>query len=181
MPFQVANPARVGSGKNLVVLRGGQGFAKTVPRKVEIPDVLVTATRLHFLGGVGAGAWPCCGANKNEGLPVARVSVLYTDGQQEQFYLTNGVEFVDYSNPDADVSGSKRVPGLLSHGQVRSFSRALTGKAPIAKIALESFDNSIIPVFVAITAETSAKSEMPPAKQESTKRDSDPARIGSGP
>src|SRR6185436_6392709 len=187
VPFQLINPARAASGRNLVVLRGGQGFAKTLPRKVEVSGILVRATRLHFLGGVGSGAWPCCGANKNEGLPVARVSVLYTDGQQEQFYLTNGVDFVDYSNVDADVSGSKRVPGLLGRGQVRVFSRVLTGTAPIEKIALESFDNSIVPVFAAITAENAEhkesggsrapsgqRSEAKPPKPESPKPESGP-------
>ncbi|MEY2411281.1 MAG: hypothetical protein QOF48_3951, partial [Verrucomicrobiota bacterium] len=176
VPFQIVNPARASNGKNLVVLRGGGGFAKTLARKVEIADVLVRATRLHFLGGVGAGAWPCCGSNKNEGLPVARVSVLYTDGQQEQFYLTNGVEFVDYSNVDADVSGSKRVPGVLARGQIRAFSRALTGKAPIEKIALESFDNSIVPVFVAITAETGAKPEPSQGSRDATRLEKRPAK-----
>jgi hypothetical protein len=126
---------------------------------------------------VGSGAWPCCGSNKNEGLPVARVSVLYTDGQQEQFYLTNGVEFVDYSNVDADVSGSKRVPGLLARGQVRVFSRVLTGIAPIEKIALESFDNSIVPVFAAITAENAEHKESgSPRAQSGQHPDSKPAR-----
>ena len=181
VPFQIMNPARAASGRNLIVLRGGQGFAKTLPRKVEMTGVLVRATRLHFLGGVGAGAWPCCGANKNEGLPVARVSVLYTDGQQEQFYLTNGVEFVDYSNVDADVGGSKRVPGLVGRGQVRAFSRALTGKAPIDKIALESFDNSIVPVFAAITAETSEpKAGVSARAQSPGPPDSKPAKSESG-
>ena len=107
--------------------------------------------------------------------------MLYTDGQQEQFYLTNGIEFVDYANVDADVSGSKRVPGLLAGGQVRAFSRALTGKAPIEKIALESFDNSIVPVFVAITAETAEKTERAPSRQEAGKRASEPPKSDPGP
>ena len=119
---------------------------------------------------------------------MARVTISYVDGQQERFDLTNGVVFVDYANVDADVNGSRRVPGLLSHGQVRRFSRALTGLTPIDKITLESFDTSIVPVFVAITAEVGdkpvAKDEEKPepaAKKEDEKEkenDSKPPRSG---
>ena len=170
-PFEIANPARTTNGNNLVVLRGGRGFSRTLARKVEVSNVGLRATKLHFLGGVGAGAWPCCGESKNEGLPVARITVSYLDGQQERFDLTNGVVFVDYANVDADVNGSKRVPGLLTRGQVRRFSRPLTGTTAIDRITLESFDTSIVPVFVAITAEVGDK---PGAKDE--KESATPAR-----
>jgi len=42
----------------------------------------------------------------------------------------------------------------LRRGQVRAFSRDLSQAAAIEKISLESYDNGIAPVFVAITAET---------------------------
>jgi putative membrane-bound dehydrogenase-like protein len=188
-PFEIANPARTTNGNNLVVLRGGKGFSKTLARKVEVPNVGLRATKLHFLGGVGAGAWPCCGESKNEGLPVARVTISYVDGQQERFDLTNGVVFVDYTNVDADVNGSRRVPGLLVHGQVRRFSRALTGSAAIDRITLESFDTSIVPVFVAITAEVgdkptakdeekSEKAEAPAKKENEKEAEPKPPRSG---
>jgi len=187
-PFEIANPARTTNGNNLVVLRGGKGFSKTLARKVEVPNVDLRATKLHFLGGVGAGAWPCCGESKNEGLPVARVTVSYMDGQQERFDLTNGVVFVDYANVDADVNGSKRVPGLLARGQIRRFSRALTGSTAIDRITLESFDTSIVPVFVAITAEVGDKpsakdkdEEKPePATRKEDEKNTDPKPPRSG-
>ncbi|HEU0010894.1 MAG TPA: PVC-type heme-binding CxxCH protein [Verrucomicrobiae bacterium] len=186
VPFEIANPARTTNGNNLAVLRGGKGFSRTLARKVEVPNVGVRATKLHFLGGVGAGAWPCCGESKNEGLPVARVTVSYADGQQEQFVLTNGVVFVDYANVDADVNGSRRVPGLLARGQVRKFSRVLTGSTAIDRITLESFDNSIVPVFVAITAEVSDKpiskeeEKSEPAATKENEKDAEPKPSRSG-
>ena len=42
---------------------------------------------------------------------------------------------------------------LLRRGQVRWFTKPLHHHAAIQKIALESFDNSVAPTFVAITAE----------------------------
>jgi len=173
VPFEIVSPSRTSSNLNLVVLRGGKGYSKTLPRRVERRDLGLTATKLHFLGAVGAWAWPWGGAGKNEGLLVARVTVTYTDGQQERFDLTNGVVFVDYANVDADANGSKRVPSLLSRGQLRSFSRTLSSKLPIDRISLESFDTSVVPVFVAITAENTPIAGDSPANS--------PARAPSGP
>jgi type 1 glutamine amidotransferase len=88
-------------------------------------------------------------------LNAAKVTVKYANNQTEEFLLKNGVEFADY-NGTADVPGSKFVPNLVPGGrQVRSFSRDLkqTDQA-IQSITLESFDNQVAPVFVAITAET---------------------------
>ena len=182
VPFEVVSPSRTASNLNVTVLRGGKGFSKALPRRVELRDLGLRATKLHFLGGVGAYAWPWGGTDKNEGLLVARVTVSYADGQQERFDLTNGVVFVDYANVDADVTGSKRVPGLLSRGQLRTFSRTLTGKGPVERIALESFDTSVVPVFVALTAENApiagdkpeapvTEKDKPPAKEAKREKD----------
>ena len=154
VPFDIASPLRSANGYNLVVLRGGQGFAKRMPQKVEIPNVGVKASRLHFLGGVGGWAWPFGGQDHNKNLPVAKVTVQYAGGKSEEFVLRNGVEFVDYIDATYEAPGSKQVPDLLRRGQVRTFSRDLSQAAAIEKITLESYDNGIAPVFVAITAET---------------------------
>jgi len=154
VPFDIASPLRTANGYNLVVLRGGQGFAKRLPQKVEIPEVGIKASRLHFLGGVGGWAWPFGGQDHNKNLTVAKVTVQYAGGKSEEFVLRNGVEFVDYIDTTYEAPGSKQVPDLLRRGQVRTFSRDLSQPAAIEKITLESYDNGIAPVFVAITAET---------------------------
>jgi len=153
VPFEIVNPARTATGNNVVVLKGGNGFAKTLAQKVEIANVGVKASKLHFLGGVGGWAWPCCGENKNENLPVTKVTVHYTDGEREEIVLKNGVEIVDYINASYEVPGSKQVPDLVTHGQVRWFTKVLKHPAVIQKITMESFDNVVAPTFVAVTAE----------------------------
>jgi type 1 glutamine amidotransferase len=155
VPFDVISPSRSASGKNLIVLKGGNGFAKTLPQKVEAP-VNAPANRLHFLGGVAGWGFPCCGDNKNEGVPVAKVTVHFKDGPAKELTFKNGVEFADY-NGKYDVAGSREAQGLVRNGQVRWFSRDLGRDGHIEKITIESFDNAVAPVFVAITAELGEK------------------------
>ena len=171
VPFEIVSPTRTISGNNLIVLKGGQGFAKTLPQKVTIENVGVQASRLHFLGGVGGWAWPCCGEEKGEKLPVTKVTVHYKDGGSEEIILRNGVEFVDYISASYEAPGSKQVPGLVSRGQVRSFAKTLQRKGVIQTISLESFDNIVAPTFVAITAETGEAGEaaVKPAVSETSK------------
>jgi len=154
VPFEIASPLRTVNGNNVVVLKGGSGISRRMPQKVEIPDVGIKASRLHFLGGVGGWAWPFGGQDRNREQPVAKVTVQYANGQSEEFVLRNGVEFVDYVDSAQNAPGSKQVPDLVRRGQVRTFSRPLAQNAAIEKISLESFNNSVAPVFVAITAET---------------------------
>lgn len=151
VPFDVLSPQRTPSGKNLIVLKGGNGLAKTMPQKVEVPAG-VEATRLHFLGGVGGWAFPCCGDNKNEGLPVAKITVHFADNTTQELILKNGVEFADY-NGKYEVPGSREAEGLVRAGQVRWFTKELGRTGKITKLTLESFDNAVAPTFVAITAE----------------------------
>lgn len=150
VPFEVVNPARTTSGNNLIVLKGGQNYAKTHPQKVEITGIGVKATRLHFLGGVGGWAFPY---TRTEDLPVAKVTLHFDGGDTEEIVLKNGVEIADY-NGRYDVPGSTRVPDLIANGQVRSFAKDLHHAGAIQKITIQSMDNAVAPVFVAITAET---------------------------
>ena len=150
VPFDVVNPTRTRNGNNIIVLKGGSGVAKRMPQKVQIKNINVKANRLHFLGGVAGWGYPCCGENKD--LPAAKVTVEYADNQREEFVLKNGVEFADW-NGQADVPGSKMVLGAVTHGQVRAFARDLAHGGVIQSITLESFNNFVAPVFVAITAE----------------------------
>jgi len=151
VPFDVVHPTRTKTGNNVVVLKGGSGVAKRMPQKAEIKNINVKANRLHFLGGVAGWGYPCCGENKD--LPAAKVTVEFADNQKEEFVFKNGVEFADW-NGQPEVPGSKIVPGAVTHGQVRAFSRDLSHAGVIQTITLESFNNSVAPVFVAITAES---------------------------
>jgi len=157
VPFEILHPNKTVTGNNLTVLKGGRGISKDYPQKVEARGLNVKASKLHFLGGIGGWAFPCCGENRNENLPVAKVTVKFAEGASEEFVLKNGVEIADY-NGSYDVPGSKAVPDVLKHGQVRTFSRALKNKSPIQNLTLESFDNAVAPTFVAITAETAEPS-----------------------
>ncbi|MHB8523132.1 MAG: PVC-type heme-binding CxxCH protein [Limisphaerales bacterium] len=155
VPFEVFSPSKSPTGDNVIVLRGGQGVAKTMPQRVEIKKVGVRASKLFFLGGVGGWAWPWSGDKKLDGLPVVKVTVRYADNETEDIILKNGREFADY-NGTFDVPGSEAVPDLVRGGQVRWFSKPLKHQAVIQEITLESFDNAVAPTLVAITAEVAS-------------------------
>ena len=168
VPFDVVSPNRTSSGKNLIVLKGGNGFSKTLPQKVEAA-VNAKANRLHFLGGVGGWAFPCCGDNKNEGMPVAKVTVHFKEGAPQEIILKNGEEFADYNGKN-DVPGSREAQGLVRNGQVRWFTKELGREGQIEKLTIESYNNGVAPVFVAITAELGEKLVAQAAPGERPKR-----------
>jgi len=178
VPFEVVSPTKSGSGNNVVVLKGGRGFAKTLNQRVEI-KAGVAASKLHFLGGVGGWAWPCCGDNKNENVPVAKVTVLYADQEREEIILRNGQEIADY-NGKHDVPGSQEALGLVKYGQVRWFSKPLKRQAVIDRITLESYDNAVAPTFAAITAELAAADVSRRDTVASTSEQSSPRVLPSG-
>ncbi len=153
VPFEILHPNKTVNGNNLIVLKGRNGITVDDPQKVEVNNVNLKASRLHVLGAVGGWAWPF-GGDEVKGLPVTKLSVTHTDGQVESWTLLNGIHVIDYINDQPQGPGSVLVPGLLNRGaQVRTFSRVIRGRAPIQKIALESFNNAVAPTFVAITAE----------------------------
>ncbi|MDB6052770.1 MAG: Membrane-bound dehydrogenase domain protein, partial [Verrucomicrobiales bacterium] len=153
IPFEIVHPSRTSSGNNLLVLKGGSGLARTFPQSVEVGHLGIQANRLHFLGGVGGWAFPCCGADTHMNLQAAKITVKYGDGQNESFILTNGVEIADYNGTD-EVPGSRLAEDLVTHGQVRWFSKELQHKGLIEKISIESFNNFVAATFVAITADS---------------------------
>ena len=153
VPFEILHPNKTVNGNNLIVLKGRNGITVDDPQKVEVTNLNLKAGRLHVLGAVGGWAWPF-GGDESKGMPVTKLSVTHTDGQVESWTLLNGVHVIDYINDQPEGPGSVQVPGLLNRGaQVRTFSRVIRGRAPIQKIALESFNNQVAPTFVAITAE----------------------------
>ncbi len=148
VPFDIISPAKSPTGNNVLVLRGGSGLAKSFAQTVDVKAGFV-ATRLHFLGGVGGWAWPY-GGEESKDKPVAKVTVHFAGGTSEEMILKNGVEVADYIGK-FDVPGSKEVPDLLVRGQVRTFSKAIKGRAVVERITLESFNNTVAPTFVALT------------------------------
>lgn len=150
VPFNIVNPAAAVSGKNIAVLRGGSGFSKTLPARVEFP-VHTRAVKLYLLGGVAGWGFPY-GPPEGHSVPAARVTLHYADGATEETILRNGEQFADYVQP-FEVPGSKAVPELVTRGQVRWFTLVPRRNDEIAKVVLESFDNHLAPVFVAMTAQ----------------------------
>jgi uncharacterized protein len=74
VPFFVMDPARSTTGLNFIALKSGPNRGNALddlPSRVEIPSS-VTASSLHFLGGVGGWAWPH-GGDAARGTPVMRV------------------------------------------------------------------------------------------------------------
>jgi uncharacterized protein len=151
VPFDVISPEKLVA--NAIVLKGGSGYAKTLPQKVEV-KVGVAARRLHFLGGVAGWGWPYGGDNLKE-KPAAKITLQFADGATELIDLKNGVELADYVG-DIDVPGSKGLPGWVKRGQVRWISKPVHRPGVIQKLVIESYDNEFAPTFFAITAEVGA-------------------------
>ena len=151
VPFDIVNPQRTPTGKNVIVLLGGAGISKNYPQEVEV-KVGLPATRLHFLGGVAGWGFPIGG----EGKPVVKVTVHFADGATEEFILKNGVEIADYV-AKIDVPGSEALDNLdqlLNNGrQVRYFAKTLTKRGVVEKLTLASYNNEVAPTFVGITVE----------------------------
>jgi putative membrane-bound dehydrogenase-like protein len=149
VPFDIVNPAKSANGNNLVVLKGRNGITREFPQRVEVPVANLKASRLHILGNVAGWGYPGGG----EDTPVARFTLTHADGETESFTLTNGIHVVDYINPSLDCPGSKKVDGVVTDHQIRLLTRSVKGKAPITKLSIESFNNTVASTFAAITAE----------------------------
>ena len=152
VPFFVMDPARSTTGANFIAVRGGSGrtsAAGDLPERVEIP-VTVTAASLHFLGGVGAGAWPT-GGDAARGKPATKVVVQFADGTTEEHVLRNGEHFADYEGRQ-DVPLSSTAGDFTTRGQLRYFAVSLGKTGTLSRIVLEAVDPNIVPFTVAITA-----------------------------
>jgi hypothetical protein len=150
IPFNIVNPATTANGKNVIVLRGGRGFAKTLPQRVEF-KAGTRAVKLYILGGVAGWGFPD-GDPAGYNVPACKATLHYADGQSEEVVWKNGEEFADYVRP-YEVPGSKSAADLLTTGQLRWFTLAPRRMVEIDKVVLESFDNNIAPTFVAMTAQ----------------------------
>jgi hypothetical protein len=154
VPFEIVNPSAMNAGRNVIVLKGGAGFAKSLPQRVEVP-VGTTASVIHVLGGVAGWGYPNGVAGEtNE--PVVRAQIEYADGESQEVVFRNGQEFADYRKR-IDVPGSRYVSDLVADGQIRLFTFEPSRTNEIAKIVLESYNGSSAPTFVAMTAQLSGK------------------------
>ena len=183
VPFNIVAPEK--APMNIVVLNGGHGIAKTMPKRVEAKLGGFKANRLHILGGVTGWGFQ----NNGDTSEVLQIIVHFTDGQREGIVCRNGTEFSDYFHR-TDVPGSKWVDVLKNDHQVRYFAKQLAHTAPIDKITLESFGASAAPTIVAITAELAdANAPLPtvpkpeasePKRPRSASNPTDIAKKGSG-
>lgn len=161
VPYDILHPSKTPAGRNIILLRGGPAktMSRKYPVKVEIP-VALPAAKLHLISGVGGWAYP--GGEKDA--VVLKLTLYYEDGKSQTFEFQNGKEFADY-NGDINVPGSKAVPGLMAHGQVRQFSITPNrSNVKIKSLLLESLNNGVVPVVVAITVELPEASAKPPGK-----------------
>ena len=155
VPFFIQDAAKAANGANLIVLKGGppKAHSQTFPAKVEIA-VNVAAKRLQMLSGISGWGWP---AHRDES-PALKATVVYENGEKEEFTLINGVHFSDYIRP-TEVPGSRFVEEELTDGQqMRLVTLELTKKAVAKTLILESPEgNGTAPVIVAITADIEGK------------------------
>ena len=128
VPFFLMDPARSPRGTNIVALNAGAPggtLLDQLPRSVEIP-VSGTAASLHFLGGVGRGAWPT-GGDAARGKPVLKVTAHFADGRTEAHVLANGEYFADLGSTAA-VPRSRNAGDFTRRGQLRYFAVNLNGQ-----------------------------------------------------
>jgi hypothetical protein len=143
IPFEVVSPSKSPTGNNVCVLRGGSGFAKSLPGKVEV-KAGVKATQLHFLGGVGGWAYSW-GDKSGHDVPVMKVTVYYADSQTEEIIVKNGRKLqIVMELRRAWFQGRA---DLVKSGQVRWFSKTAEAARDDDHISLESFDNHVAPTL----------------------------------
>lgn len=155
VPFFIQDPAKSATGANLIVLKGGPGkdnHSQTFPAKVEIA-INVATKRLQLLSGVSGWGWP---AIRDES-PALKATVVYENGEKEEFTFLNGLHFSDYIRP-VEVPGSKGIEGLADGQEPRLLTIELTKKAVARTLILESpVENKTPPVIIAVTADIEGK------------------------
>jgi len=162
VPYYIQDPTRSQTGANIIVLKGGgkKNAANEFPQKVEVA-LNTPAKRLHLLSGIAGWGYP---ATKDE-RPALKVTATHQNGQNEVFELKNGQAFSDY-NREIEVPGSDLVEGLVSRGQLRRITLPIKDASPLTKLTLESYDNGVTPVVVAITADIAGAGPLPTGQGE---------------
>jgi putative membrane-bound dehydrogenase-like protein len=154
IPFYLMDPEKSPDGRSLIVLKGGHGknAAQKHPQKVTVKTD-VAATRLHLISGIAGWGFPATPDAK----PAMKVTLTHKDGATETTELLNKRDFVDY-NREIEAPGSKLLKGIVSWGQLRLITIDVKKPGPVTSITLESYDNGIAPVVMAITADLSDRS-----------------------
>ncbi|MBP7951000.1 MAG: ThuA domain-containing protein [Verrucomicrobiales bacterium] len=167
VPFFLMAPDMSADGRNLVVLKGGgkSNAANAYPQKVEI-ETRIKASRLYLISGIAGWGYPAIPDNR----PALKVTLTHDGGQEESTVLRNREAFADY-NREIPVPGSKLIKNFVHRGQLRLITVPAAKEGEITKISLESFDNGLSPVVVAITADLSKQ----PAEIETSQKNPAPA------
>ncbi|MCB1277510.1 PVC-type heme-binding CxxCH protein [Prosthecobacter sp.] len=172
VPFFIQDAAKASNGANLIVLKGGppNSMSATFPAKVEVA-VNVAAKRIQMLSGISGWGWP---AVRDE-VPVLKATVVYENGEKDEFTFINGVHFSDYIRP-VEVPGSKYVEGITDGQQMRLLTLELTKKSAAKTLILESPEgNGTAPVIAAITADIEGRGPAA-GSADVSKRPAPPAR-----
>lgn len=165
IPFFLMDPNRSANGLNLIVLQGGGkgNVAKGYPRKVEVP-VDLNASRFYLLSGIAGWGHPAT-RDQREAM---KLTLEYQGGTRQEIVMRNGIEFGDYIR-ETEVPGSKLLQGVVKRGQLRLISVEADRSKTVERIFLESYDNGVTPIVVAITADLSQE----PAEVKTTAPTSD--------
>jgi putative heme-binding domain-containing protein len=159
VPFFIQDPAKSGTGGNLIILKGGPGkdnHSQSFPEKAEVA-INVAAKRLQLLSGISGWGWPAVG----DEAPALKATVVHEGGEKEEFTFLNGIHFSDYIR-SVEVPGSKEVEGLTDGQQMRLLTLELTKKGSAKTLILESpAGNKTVPVIVAITADIEGRGPAP--------------------
>jgi hypothetical protein len=161
VPFRLVGP-QGGKVRNIILLRssmGGGAQAADAPDAVTLP-VNRAAVAVHFLGGVGAWAWPFKPNNllsdELQGKIAMVVRLKYKDGQVEEHPMRNGEEIIDWIR-NYDAPGSQ-LAFLDDFGhQVRYLSVVPKRAEVISEIELVKGELAeVSPVVLAVTLEVPA-------------------------
>lgn len=173
VPFFIQDPAKSATGANLIVLKGGPGkdnHSQTFPARVEVA-INVATKRLQLLSGISGWGWPAV----QDEAPALKATVVYENGEKDEFTFLNGLHFSDYIRP-VEVPGSKGIEGLADGQEPRLLTIELTKKAVARTLILESpADNKTPPVIIAVTADIEGKGPAP-LSADASKRPPPPAR-----
>ena len=150
VPFFIPSPQKATAG-NLIVLKGGpspDNHSQSFPARVEVA-LNVETKKIQLLSGISGWGWP---AVRDEA-PALKATVVYGNGEKEDFTFINGVHFADYIRP-VDVPGSRYVDGITDGQQMRLLTLELTKKGAAKTLILESpAGNKTAPVIAAVTAD----------------------------
>lgn len=158
VPFNIGDPTRAPKGMDIIVLRGGMGYAKNgYPQKVEVAVDNVALSKIHVVGGIGGWAYPWTPSgetDKHLGMPVVKMTVFFEGGGSQEIILRNGYEFCDHVDRGQIAAGSAKIEGFAKDkNELRYFSKPVNDARPVQKIVLESYNNHVAPTFFALTGE----------------------------